>query len=163
MYGLICEGKYESDEEAADSEIKSSFSSDLKKGDLKYRDMNGDKVIDNNDVAYIGNSTPKVAYSINVNLAYKGVELTVTGNGVAGREQLLSNSYYKSGGGDGNYSKWVRDNIGGEYPRLTYYQVANNFQNSTFWLRNTDYFKIQNVELAYNLPAKFCVQLVLEV
>lgn len=73
-----------------------------------------------------------------------------------GREQLLSNSYYKSGWGDGNYSKWVRDNIGGEYPRLTYYQVANNFQNSTFWLRNTDYFKIQNVELAYNLPAKFC-------
>ena len=48
---------------------------------------------------------------------------------------------------------FVKDNIGGAYPRLTYYKVENNFVNSDFWLTKGDYFKIQNVELAYTIPA----------
>ncbi|HOK75703.1 MAG TPA: SusC/RagA family TonB-linked outer membrane protein, partial [Bacteroidales bacterium] len=56
--------------------------------------------------------------------------------------------------GDNNYSAFVRDNIGGKYPRLTYYRVNNNFVTSDFWLTKGDYFKIQNVEIAYNVPPK---------
>jgi hypothetical protein len=43
-------------------------------------------------------------------------------------------------------------NNGTEYPKLTYYQVKNNFQPSEFWLKSGSFFKIQNVELAYNVP-----------
>lgn len=156
IYGLICTGKYASDEEALNDPVKSSFSTDLKAGDLKYKDMNGDGVINNNDKACIGNSTPKLNYAININLEYKGLELTAVGTGVAGREGLLPSSYYRGGSGENNYSTWVRDNIGGEYPRLTYYKVEHNFQDSSFWLRNMSYFKLQNVELAYNIPSRIC-------
>lgn len=159
IYGLICTGKYTSDEEAINDPIKSSFSTDLKKGDLIYKDMNGDGVINNNDITRIGESSPKLYYALNLNFSYKGIELTAVGTGQAGCEGLLPSSYYRSGSGDNNYSAWVRDNIGGEYPRLTYYKVEHNFQNSTFWLRNTSYFKLQNVELAYNIPAKICNQI----
>jgi hypothetical protein len=47
----------------------------------------------------------------------------------------------------------VKNNIGGAYPRLTYNKVNNNFVSSTFWLAKGGYFKVQNIELAYNLPA----------
>lgn len=161
IYGLVYEGRYEYDIDAKNDPVKSSYSSDLKKGDLKYRDMNGDGIINGNDFAYIGNSTPKFQYSINLNLAYKGFEFTAVANGVAGRQGLITNNYYRNGNGDNNYSVWVRDNYTtnermGEYPRLTYDKVDHNFQNSAFWIRNTSFFKLQNIELAYNLPAKFC-------
>lgn len=157
--GLVCLGKYATDEEAANDPIKSSYSSDLVAGDLKYKDMNGDNVIDNRDFTTIGNSTSKMNYSFNINLAYQGFEISAVANGICGCKGLLSNSYYRNGWGNDNYSTWVRDNIGGDYPRLTYYQVTNNFQNSTFWMRNTDFFKLQNVEVAYNLCPKVCENL----
>lgn len=159
IYGLVYLGKYETDEEAANDPVKSSYSTDLKAGDLKYKDMNGDGVINDSDITYIGNSNVDLYYALNLNLAYKGFELTVVGNGVAGRENVLSNNYYRNGSGNNNYSVWVRDNIGGEYPRLTYHSVEHNFKTSSFWIRNTDFFKIQNVELAYNVPAKYCTSI----
>lgn len=69
---------------------------------------------------------------------------------------MLNNEYYWNGWGNENYSVWVRDNIGGDYPRLTYDKVDHNFQKSAYWMRSTDFFKLQNVELAYNIPAKIC-------
>ena len=52
--------------------------------------------------------------------------------------------------GDGNYTAFVRDNMGGAYPRLGYDKSVNNFVASDFWLRDGSYFKIQTVELAYS-------------
>jgi hypothetical protein len=46
----------------------------------------------------------------------------------------------------------VKENIGGRYPKLTYYRVNNNFVGSDFWLEKGGFFKIQNVEVAYNVP-----------
>lgn len=156
LYGLVCLGKYASDEEAANDPVKSAYSSNLKGGDLRYQDLNGDGVINDADVTRIGETTPDLYYALNINLVYKGFELTAVGTGIAGSDGFLPSSYYRSGSGDNNYSTWVRDNIGGAYPRLTYYKVDHNFENSTFWMRSMDYFKLQNVELAYNLPAKVC-------
>lgn len=156
IYGLVYLGKYATDEEAAADPVKSTYSSDLKAGDLKYKDMNGDGVIDNRDQTRIGSNQAKLYYSFNINLAYKGFELTAVANGVAGRQGMLNNEYYWNGWGNENYSVWVRDNIGGDYPKLTYDKVNHNFVNSSYWMRSTDYFKLQNVELAYNIPAKTC-------
>ena len=66
----------------------------------------------------------------------------------------MTNEYFFNGWGDNNYSAFVRDNIGGDYPRLSYTKVVNNFQDSRFWLRKGGYFKIQNVELGFDAPLK---------
>ena len=108
--------------------------------------------MDDNDQSQIGNTTPRLFYGLNLRMAYRNFELTVVGNGRAGYDIPMTNKYFWNGWGDNNYSDFTRDNIDGDYPRLTYYKVNNNFVGSDFWLKNGSYFKIQNVELAYNVP-----------
>ncbi len=153
-YGFVYMGRFQSDEETA--LVPQLFDEQLHKGDLKYADLNGDGVVDSNDQKEIGNTSPKMIYGINLNFAYKRFDLTVVANGRAFCDVPLTTDYYFNGWGDGNYSKFVLDNAdgNGEYPRLTYNRVNNNFQASSFWLRKGGYFKIQNVELGYNMKLK---------
>lgn len=152
-FGLVYDGRFESDEEA--QKVPQLFDEVLHKGDLKYADLNNDGVIDNNDMKQIGNTSPRLFYALNLYFAYKNFELTIIADGKSGFDAALTNKYFQNGWGDNTYSEFVKDNIDGDYPRLTYNKVNNNFQASEFWLRNGAYFKIQNVELAYNwrLPA----------
>jgi hypothetical protein len=106
--------------------------------------------VDGNDQTEIGNTSPKIVYGFNVNVSYKRFDLTVIGNGRALVDVALTNKYFQNGWGDNTYSKFVQNNIGGDYPALTYQKVNNNFQGSSYWLRDGSFMKIQNVELAYN-------------
>ncbi|MDD4994273.1 MAG: SusC/RagA family TonB-linked outer membrane protein [Paludibacter sp.] len=150
--GLNYLGKFQTDAET--TVIPQLYDAVLHAGDLKYEDKNGDGVVDDNDQSVIGDGAPKLQYALNIHLEYSGLELTVIGNGRAFNDVVLNNSYFWNGWGDNNYSKFVKDNIGGAYPNLTYNQVANNFRTSQYWMAKGDYFKIQNVELAYSLPEK---------
>lgn len=154
--GLKYIGRFETDAEA---ELIPQFGETLHAGDLKYEDKNGDGVVDDNDNQLIGHTTPKLYYALNLNLNYKKFELTVIGVGRAFYDIMLNNKYFTNGSGDNTYSKFVLENIdanglGGAYPRLTYYQIANNFKTSSFRLADGGFFKIQNIELAYNIPVE---------
>ncbi len=150
-WGQTYLGKFASDAEAL--AVPQLYDDVLHEGDLKYKDMNGDGVIDDNDQSALGHTTPRLFYALNVNLKYRNFEVTLIGAGAALYDIPLTNSYYWNGWGDDNYSNFVRDNVGGAYPKLTYYKVNNNFVNSDFWMTKGGYFKIQNVELAYTIPA----------
>ena len=150
-WGQTCLGKFSSDAEAL--EVPQLFDVVLKQGDLKYKDMNNDGVVDDNDQSALGHTSPRLYYSLNGTLGYKNISLTLIGTGCAFYDLARTNPYFWNGWGDSNYSMFVKDNIGGAYPRLTYYRVNNNFVSSDFWLTKGDYFKIQNVELSYTIPA----------
>ncbi|MCX6222893.1 MAG: SusC/RagA family TonB-linked outer membrane protein [Bacteroidia bacterium] len=150
-YGLTYVGKFQSDAETL--VVPQIYDEVLHAGDLKYKDMNGDGIIDDSDQSPIGHTTPRLFYSVNLKLNYKGFELYALGTGRAFYDIALMNQYFWNGWGDNNYSDFVRDNIGGAYPRLTYNKVNNNFVGSSFWLVKGGFFKVQNVELAYNLSA----------
>lgn len=151
IFGLTYTGKYQSDAEAL--ETPSLYDNVLHTGDLKYKDLNNDKVIDDNDRSVIGNYAPRLLYSLNLMLKYKGVELSMLGTGRAFFDLPLTNSYFWNGWGDGNYSSFVRNNLTtGAYPTLTYNKVENNFKVSDFWLVDGSFFKIQDVRLAYTVP-----------
>lgn len=156
IFGLKYLGKFESDEEAqgAGGTPIQMYDEKLYKGDLKYDDMNDDGVVDDLDQTLIGNSSPRLFYALNLSLKYRNFDFFILGNGRAFYNLALTNAYFWNGWGDNTYSNFVKDNIGGDYPRLTYYKVNNNFVTSEFWLRKGDYFKIQNVELAYTIPAE---------
>ena len=151
FWGQTCLGKFSSDAEAL--AVPQLFDAVLHKGDLKYKDMNGDGVVDDNDQSALGHTTPRLFYALNANLKFKNFEVTLIGTGAAFYDIPLTNAYYWNGWGDNNYSNFVMNNIGGAYPALTYYKVNNNFINSDFWLTKGGYFKIQNIELAYTIPA----------
>lgn len=150
-FGLTYAGRFASDAETL--AVPQLYDQVLHAGDLKYKDMNGDGFIDDSDQAPIGHTTPRLFYSVNLKLNYKGFELYALGTGRAFYDIPLTNQYYWNGWGDNNYSNFVIKNIGGDYPRLTYNKVNNNFVNSTYWLEKGGFFKIQNVELSYTLPA----------
>jgi hypothetical protein len=155
IFGHEYAGKFETDAEAqgGSGTPLQKFDAMLYAGDLKYVDQNGDGVVDDQDQLMIGHSSPRLYYGINLSLRYRNFDLFVLGSGRAFYNVALNNPYYWNGWGDNTYSDFVKDNIGGDYPRLTYYKVNNNFEMSEFWLRKGDYFKIQNVELAYTIPS----------
>lgn len=130
------------------------FDEQLHAGDLKYKDMNGDGFIDDNDVSAIGHTTPRLFYGLTANLSYKNFELTIIGSGRAFYDLPMTNQYFWNGWGDSNYSNFVLQNsLEGNFPKQTYNKVNNNFIASDFLLTKGGYFKIQNIELAYNVPA----------
>ncbi len=152
IFGQTYIGKFQTNAETL--VVPQIYDNILSAGDLKYADKNGDGVVDDNDQSMIGHSSPRLYYGVNISLKYKGFELFALGNGRAFYDIALTNPYYWNGWGDYNYSNFVLNNAGGAYPRLTYYKVNNNFVSSNFWLQKGDYFKIQNVELSYTIPAK---------
>lgn len=156
-WGLTYLGKFKTDAEAL--ETPQIFDAVLHAGDLKYADMNDDGFVDENDQSAIGHADPRMFYALNARFSFRNFEMTVIGTGRAFYDLALTNRYYWNGWGDNTYSNFVKDNINGAYPNLTYYKVNNNFVNSNFWLTEGGYFKIQNVELAYYLPAKMAYAL----
>jgi TonB-linked SusC/RagA family outer membrane protein len=152
IFGLSYLGKFQTDAEAM--EIPQLYDDVLHAGDLKYADMNNDRVVEDLDQTMIGHSTPRLYYGVNATIKYKNFEFFIHGAGRAFYDLPLTNSYFWNGWGDNNYSNFVKDNIGGAYSKLTYYKVNNNFLTSDFWLTKGDYFKMQNVELAYTIPAR---------
>jgi hypothetical protein len=153
MFGLENIGKFATDAEVLSSPAQ-RFDDVLLAGDLKYSDLNGDNIVDDNDQTMIGHSSPRLYYALNFTMKYKQFEIFVLGAGRAFYDVALTNPYFWNGWGDYNYSNFVLNNDGGAYPRLTYYKVNNNFQSSSFWLTKGDYFKLQNIELSYTIPAK---------
>lgn len=152
IFGLVYEGKFTSDAET--QVVPQLFDPQLQAGDLKYKDLNNDGIIDDNDRQMIGNASPRLYYALNATLKYKNFEVYIMGAGRAFYDIVMNNQYFWSGWGDNNYSDFVKNNIDGAYPRLTYYKVNNNFITSDFWLRNGSYFKIQHIELSYIIPTK---------
>lgn len=150
IWGLECIGKYETQEQI---ETIPSYST-VTIGDLMYKDQNGDGKIDSNDEKVIGNKQPVLRYSVRLGFEYKGLALELIGTGRTGYDYMCSSGYFWNGWGDGNYSAFVRDNLGGAYPNISYVKSANNFVNSTFWMRDASWFKLQNVNLSYDIPLK---------
>ena len=130
-------------------------------GDVKYKDQNGDKVIDDYDKVAIGYSTvlPEIMYGFSIGLGYKNVSLKADFQGVANYTLVRNmSSMYRPLVGNKNVSqhylenRWTPENTNARYPRLTTKQNDNNFRESSIWAENGNFLKLRNVELAYTLP-----------
>jgi len=127
---------------------------DYQQGDLAYRDVNNDGMVDDLDRTNIGNSHPRLTYGIDVELKYKGFGLYVLASGASDVNMVNQNAYYTNYG-IGKYSQLAMEryhptnNPDGTQPRLTSTQASNNMVQSDFWMLNTSYFRLKNVELSY--------------
>lgn len=127
-------------------------------GDVRFKDVNGDKVIDGNDkVRQDKPAIPRIMYGINLGVNYRNWSLSMLFQGAA---QVWQYTFMEAGT-IGNFTKdfyenrWTEDNINAEYPR-TYNRDATvtgggNYRN-TFWLNNASYLRLKSIELAYDLP-----------
>ncbi len=151
IWGLKYLGQFATDAET--TEVPQLFDDTLVAGDFRYKDMNGDGYVDSSDACVIGDSAPKLVGALNINLGWRGLDLSVAGTCRAFYDAQLSNSWFWNGWGDSNYSEYTLRNINNPAaPRLTYNKVNNNFQMSDRWLADGSFFKIQSVELGYTIP-----------
>ena len=151
IWGLKYLGQFSTDAETL--EIPQLYDDALKAGDFKYKDMNGDGFVDSADQCVIGDSNPALIGALNLNLGWKGFDLSLCGTFRAFCDAQLTNSWFWNGWGDNNYSDYVLKNINNpKAPRLTYNKVNNNFVSSGYWLADGSFFKLQSLELGYSVP-----------
>ena len=131
-------------------------------GDIRYKDINEDGVIDGEDRTIVGNDVPYFTYGMNFNASYKGFDLTVQGQGVADVMVYLdseASQAFFNGAGAKEYhlKRWTIDNPNpnAAYPRLLPSgENQHNQRLSSFWLYNASYFRIKNLVLGYTIPTE---------
>lgn len=166
-FGLMCDGFVTSADLESGNLPKSTFG-DVKVGDLKYRDMNGDGFIDQRDVTYIGLSDlPENTFAVTLGAEWKGLSLSVMFQGVdhVSRYYDAEAMYAFVNGGkvkEHHLDRWIPSQSEeynlkhAKYPLLHYdnYGDHNQRQNS-FFLKNGSFVRLKNIEVGYSLPQKW--------
>ena len=157
IWGLECLGYYNSQEEIDNAEAKSSFGT-VKPGDLKYKDQNGDGIIDSKDQVVIGRWGAKFSGGLNLTLKYRNFTLFAMLTGQFGGN-AIKNDTYNWVYGERKYSDVVRGAWTAEkfkngemisYPRLTTQSPDNNFRTSDYWMYKTDRLDLARVQITYD-------------
>jgi TonB-linked SusC/RagA family outer membrane protein len=174
LRGLIALGLFK-DEEDIISSPKQTYMENVMPGDIKYKDVNGDGTIDDDDVVPLSFSNiPQIQYGFALEFRYRDFRISALLEGVKDVQYFLGGTgYYPfAWGSTGNVlaivadqsNRWTpasysgsaaTENPNARFPRLTYGENANNNRNSTFWLANGGYVRIKNVELSYTLPQRW--------
>lgn len=136
-------------------------------GDIKYKDLNGDGIIDQFDATALGTQKPLIYYGLTTGFNFKGFDMSVSIQGVANRDIVIGSGlnatadafiYEFQNGGKGqafaeNLNRWTPSNAANAtYPRLSVGGNSNNQRASSYWVRSMDYLRLQNVDLGYTLP-----------
>ncbi|UOY05836.1 TonB-dependent receptor [Muricauda sp. SCSIO 64092] len=132
-------------------------------GDFIYKDQQsegeeGHKVINDDDRVAKGSQIPKYTFGFSLDLGYKGFDLNILGQGVAGVETYFNNVWYTSDLQNGRLvpaaalDAWTPENPNASFPRLTADGVPNNTVANDFWLMDASFLRIKNITLGYSLP-----------
>ncbi|MBN9382085.1 MAG: TonB-dependent receptor [Chitinophagaceae bacterium] len=165
-YGYIADGLFVDQKDINDHPVPGGDKSNIMPGDIRYKDLNGDGKIDYHDVAYIGRGdVPSTVYGFGFNVGYSGFNLTVFFQGVTGADRYIK--------GDGIYpftaeqsnvfaiaaDRWTPEhpNQRAFYPRLAYGNANNfnNYQTSSWWVKDISFMRLKTAQLSYNLPTTF--------
>ena len=163
-YIYRADGFFNSQEEADAYTAKygNPFGKTFKAGDLRYVDTNKDGKLTADDREYCGSSDPKIIYGFNINAGWKGIDLSLMFNGAAGVKRLFDGyEVYGNFSGDAAHpatiwrDAWTPDNHDASMPRIFYdtnSASSSRSLQSDFWLQDTSYLRLKNLQLGYTLP-----------
>ncbi|SCC53432.1 TonB-linked outer membrane protein, SusC/RagA family [Chitinophaga costaii] len=119
-------------------------------GDIRYKDLDGDGVLTHND-ATVSNANffPQIQYGIRLSASYSGLDLNIQ---LQGTGNVVGYGYVDLPASTQLLDRWTPTHTNATYPRL-WYNNQNNTVYSDYWVRNTAYMRLKNMELAYNLPS----------
>lgn len=169
QYGLVAERLYEASDFDANGNLLQqyavpTFFSDLKPGDIKYVDINGDGYINDNDKTAIGyTEMPEIVYGFGVNVAYKNFDFGVRFQGVANTTRMINDDSFlpfartiQKGNlyEDVIFDRWTESNPRQDvfFPRMRDYKDSHNYVNSTWWQKDMSFLRMKDIELGYSLP-----------
>ena len=161
--GLIALGLFKDYDDIRNSPQQTEWGT-VMPGDIKYKDVNSDGVINDSDRVPIGSTTrPNLIYGFGMSATWKGFDVNLHFQG-AGKSSFFIDGFgvRPFSGGDwgniltdvvGNYwSLGTNENPDAKYPRLTWQNNSNNNRESTYWLRDGSYLRLKTVEVGYTLP-----------
>jgi TonB-linked SusC/RagA family outer membrane protein len=156
-FGLVADGLFKDAADIATSP-KHTFAP-VQAGDIKYKDLNGDGLVDQNDAAPIGNtSLPTMTVGFQTGLKYKGFDLEVFLQGITGNTVYFGGSLFHAFQNNGRIApialdRWTPETAAtATYPRLSASNNLNNYRFSSFWQRDGSFLKVRSIELGYTLP-----------
>lgn len=165
FYGYVFDGIFQTDTEAASTPVLKGQEptgtnplSRAKAGDRKYKNLNNDNVIDENDRAIIGSAEPDFTYGLNNEFSYKNFNFSFFFQGSQGNDMInlnLANLENFNGNqnmlAEAGLNRWTPENPGNEYPRA---QATGSLDNvfSSRLVENASYLRLKNISLSYTLP-----------
>lgn len=162
IFGLQKIGLFQSEEEITSSPTQNF--GDYAPGDVKYADINGDGVINDDDRTVIGNQLPRLNYGLDFYAGFKGFDFSMSWLGVGSRDVVLQGDVAYPFFNAGKIQPWQTDawtpqNTGAQYPRLLPATNSPNWRTSEQWLFDASYLRLRNVTLGYNFPSAVLEQI----
>lgn len=153
IYGHVALGLFKDEEDIANSPIQ-QFGATAP-GDIKYKDLNDDGVINAEDQEIIGSTIPRYTYSVNINMNWRSFDFSMFWQGVGKADGYLNSSAiipFFNGGTvqEQHKDRWTQENqnLNAAFPRLAV--GGQNQRNSTWWLKDASYLRLKNVNIGYN-------------
>ncbi|MBQ6188187.1 MAG: SusC/RagA family TonB-linked outer membrane protein [Prevotella sp.] len=160
-------GLFNSESEIANAPVQTF--ANVQPGDIRYIDMNGDNMIDEDDFAPMGYTRiPELTVGIETGFKWKGFDTRLQMQGAFNRTVYLSGALFEAFQNDGQISeialgRWTPSTVSSAtYPRLSSINNMNNYQSSSFWQRNGNFLKLRTFEVGYTLPHEFTSRLNIE-
>ena len=169
FYGYQFDGIFQSDAEASSSAVfanQVSGAGRARSGDRKYRDINSDGVIDEQDRMIIGNALPDFTWGLNNNLTYKNISLSFFIQASHGNDMINLNQLFLEDmtaihnvSTDAWEKRWTPENPSNDYPRVLANRTTDVGVVSSKFIEDASYVRLKNVTLGYNLPASLLQQM----
>ena len=151
-FGYEAEGLFQSEEDIKNHAKQGN----VMPGNIKFKDQNGDNIINGDDRVVLNRKIP-VNYGANIRLGYKDFDFGINMYGVLNCKRYISGYegwafYLSQNARPMHLDAWSETNRDASYPRLTLTNTSNDTRYNSFWLRNSAYLKIQNVQIGYTVP-----------
>lgn len=161
FYGYVMDGIFQTAKDVAIHAVQQAGTTSYNStspGDIRFKDMNSDGVIDANDRTYIGNPNPKFIYGMANSFGYKGFDLSIFFQGVYGSKIFNANNIYQEGMSTAEnqttrtLQRWEGSGTSNYMPRAIYGDPNQNARVSTRYIESGSYLRIKNITLGYTLP-----------
>ncbi len=158
LYGYTTDGIFQTQAEVLEHTNSDGepLQPDAQPGDFRFVDINNDGVFDENDRGFIGDPTPTWTYGMTLDAAWRGIDVVIFGQGVAGNSVFNATRRYDlptSNMHANALDRWTGEGSTNDYPRLTYDDNNINFaRSSTFYVENGAFFRIKSAQIGYSLP-----------
>jgi len=162
FYGFITDGIFQNQQEVDNHAIQVPGNDPHNRtspGDIRFKDLNNDGVINDKDRTYLGSPNPTFMFALNNTFAYKGFDLSIFLQGVAGNKIINANRFWSEAMAiaqnqtTATQNRWTGEGTSNTMPRAVYNDPNKNTRPSDRFVEDGSYLRIKNVTLGYNLPA----------
>jgi TonB-linked SusC/RagA family outer membrane protein len=161
FYGYVTDGIFQTPNDVATHAVQTvgtDAHNSTSPGDIRFKDLNNDGVINSSDETYIGNPSPKFIYGMNNSFSYKGFDLNVFLQGVYGNKIFNANNINQESMSTGEnetartLQRWEGAGTSNYMPRAVYGDPNDNSRLSTRYIEDGSYLRIKNITLGYTFP-----------